>query len=98
MLRKARVALVLAMPFGDCPQGAEYGNDFETHRSVWSKRDFAGKDVFVQGHQQDGLVIFPCSDEARWQVRMLRSPVRRLMWRLFMAMRRLPAIIALGRR
>jgi hypothetical protein len=93
MLKKARVALILALPFGDRPQGAEYGNEFERHRSVWSKRDFMSREVFVQVYDCEGLVIFPRSDEARWQVRMMRSPVRRFMWRLFMTMRgaRVPA-------
>jgi hypothetical protein len=32
--------LIVSVPLGDCPQGAEFGNTFETHRSTWFAPDF----------------------------------------------------------
>lgn len=28
--------IIVSVPIGNCPQGAEFGNDFECHRSIWN--------------------------------------------------------------
>jgi hypothetical protein len=30
---------IISVPLGDCPQGAEYENEFERHRSTWERKE-----------------------------------------------------------
>lgn len=89
MKKRARHAVLLAMPFGDCPQGAIGGNEFETHRSTWGKEDFKGREVVVKefpflAGRPSAVVFWPLSDEARWTAKMMTSPVRRWLWTVWM--------------
>lgn len=52
-------SLLLNVPIGpDWPQGAEYGNEYETHRSVWTEEELdryptASKRMFKDYIQRD---------------------------------------------
>ena len=50
--------VIVSVPLGVCPQGAEFGNEFETHRSVWSgRKDFEKYSFVVLREDERGLVI-----------------------------------------
>jgi hypothetical protein len=80
MKQRSRIATVLALPFGEWPQGPVDGNDFEIHRSVWTAADFRGNDVIVRSYGRPpleyGVAIFAHDDASRWLLRSLRHPVR----------------------
>lgn len=59
--------VVVMTPFGFVPQGPEYGNEFQRHRSGWFPEDFEGRGYRVEGalgcralHSYGGL--------PRWQI------------------------------
>lgn len=88
MQDKAKMMLVVSLPFGECPQEASYGNEYEVHRAVWRPSDFRGKDCYVKtyGYHLPGVrigtVAYPCSDHARWLMKNIRNPIRRTISRL----------------
>jgi len=82
MLERSAKALILAFPLNDPLRDELRGNPFEAHRSVWTERDFRGREVLLKTFPFEGRVrlavaILPRCDEARWLVRTLRHP-----WRL----------------
>ena len=85
MRQKARMALILCLPWGHWPQDAIGGNDFEVHKSSWLPSDFSdGKaliKMFGRAPLSSGVVIFPISAEARWNVKNMKNPFRRLAFR-----------------
>jgi hypothetical protein len=81
MAGKARMAVILGLPFNDPMRGAVDGNDHESHLSVWRRQDFAGESVFVKEipfvkPSTLGVVVYPLSPEARWSVRQMKHPWR----------------------
>jgi len=85
MRQHAAKALVLALPFGNCPQEAIYGNELEVHRSVWGRADFAGSGARIRTFPfflpgvRIAVAIWPLSDDARWLLKTMRNPVRRFL-------------------
>ena len=83
MRSKSRMAFVLALPLGECPQEEIYGNEYEVHQSTWLASDFAGEDCHVKTFDYHlkgvriGVVIFPRSDHSRWLLKVTNDPVRR---------------------
>jgi hypothetical protein len=52
--------VIVSVPVGDCPQGAEFGNEFERHRTTFhGEQDFVGYDyrVLYEGNGQLVVVI-----------------------------------------
>ncbi len=91
MLERSNKALILALPLNDPLREELRGNLYEAHRSVWTKRDFRRKDVYLKTFPFEGKVklavaIYPRSPDACWLVRQLRNPLRRT---LFNALARL---------
>jgi SAM-dependent methyltransferase len=86
LVSRATVAAVISVPFGDWPQGEVHGNVHEAHLATWQPRDFRHFRPYIKSFGCFGVVIIPRSDEARWQVRMKRSPVRRMAFRLLKAL------------
>jgi hypothetical protein len=82
MLKRARIALVLCLPFGVWPQDAVFGNEYETHRSTWDASDFKGRlttiKTFGRRPLTSGVVIYPVSMEAKWIAQWTCSPSRRM--------------------
>jgi hypothetical protein len=78
MKQRARVALILALPFGEWPQEAIRDNPHEVHRSSWTPVEFARDGAFVRVFGKrpkvSGVVIYPCNPDAVWAVKTLRHP------------------------
>lgn len=94
MRQRARKALILTLPLGQCPQDAIYGNELEIHRSVWSRRDFRGTAACVRTFPfflpgvRIAVVIWPRSPAARWLMKTMSNPVRRWLMPRFAAWRK----------
>jgi hypothetical protein len=54
------------------------GNISPIHHSTWNGCDFEKYEPFIKTFDRNGLVIITKSEEARWQTRMMSSPLRRL--------------------
>jgi hypothetical protein len=83
MRKRARMALILGLPFNDPLREPIEGNEFEAHRSVWTAGDFHDQQALVRSFRflkrtDAGVVIYPCDDNARWHVKTLRNPLRTL--------------------
>jgi len=81
MRQHASGAVILTLPFGNCPQDEMYGNKHETHLSTWNKRDFLGKEYFVKRFLFKrniiiGVVVIPLSMQAKWLIKTMRNPLR----------------------
>ena len=90
MKRHARLALVMALPLGKCPQDAVCGNELEVHRSTWRRSDFAGSGAWVRVFRSPhiegtgiAVAIWPFCGDARWVVKTLRNPLRRFLTNTF---------------
>jgi hypothetical protein len=82
MLIRSDKALILALPFNEPLRGSQRGNEFEAHHSVWQATDFHGRNASVKTFPFEGavklaVVVFPKSPEAKWVVKVARSPLRR---------------------
>jgi hypothetical protein len=82
MVMHATKAVIIGLPFGECPQEEYDGNSFEVHRSTWVAGDFDKYHGFIKRYGQNGLVIIPRSEEARWHTRMMANPLRRLAFKV----------------
>lgn len=81
MRSHASQAMIVIVPFGDCPQGIVDGNDCEIHRSTWSRKDFKDCDVLIEtfpysDNVQVGVIIWPLCGHARWLVKTMQSQLR----------------------
>jgi hypothetical protein len=88
MVKHANKAVIVGLPFGECPQEEYDGNIFEVHRSTWVPGDFDKYHGFIKRYGQNGLVIIPRNEEARWHTRMMASPLRRLAFKVLRKLRR----------
>jgi SAM-dependent methyltransferase len=79
----ADMAVILALPFGEWPQEVFDDNEYEVHRATWMPGDFAQCQPYIKRFGRSGVVIVPRNAEARWQVRMLSSPLRRMAFRIW---------------
>ncbi|OGV71049.1 MAG: hypothetical protein A2283_01910 [Lentisphaerae bacterium RIFOXYA12_FULL_48_11] len=88
MKNRARHAVIVILPLGECPQGAVYGNEYEVHRSTWNKEDFAGSIKLLHAFSfkdgvRIGVAVIPVSEHARWLVKTMASPLRLFLVRRF---------------
>ena len=85
MKQHATNALILTLPFGNCPQDAIYGNEFEKHRSVWRRADFAGSGACIRTFPfflpgvRIAVVTWAFSDHAAWLLKTMNNPLRRVL-------------------
>ena len=82
MRERSNKALILALPLNEPLRGALRGNEFEAHQSVWQKEEFRGHQAYVKTFPFEGkvklaVVVFPKTAEAKWAVKVVRSPLRR---------------------
>ena len=59
MPAKAAKWVLVTTPNGEYPQGALFGNDAETHRSIWTPRDFRAMGGFVHEIKATFLAVLP---------------------------------------
>lgn len=71
LMRERGRNYIVSTPRHAGPQGAEYGNEWETHRSQWHPRDFRGKDSFVVPTRRS-ILAYAGDDAPRVRKRMRR--------------------------
>ncbi len=82
MVAHTKSVVVVALPLGEWPQGEIHGNSYEVHRAAWQEADFARFRPYIKTFGSDAVVIIPCDSDARWQVKMMRSLLRRCVQRI----------------
>lgn len=82
IVSRAKVAVVICLPFGEWPQDEIYGNPYEVHKSTWRQSDFKKYGAYIKTFGRQAAVIIPINTEAHWYVKMMNNPLRRLLFRL----------------